>query len=241
MRVQHVHDGDTVQLDTGHKLRLIGIDTPELAREHQGEQAYARTARDRLRALLTASAQPLRLLRGVEAEDRYGRSLGHLFFDSGDSVQAALLDAGIAVAYTTPPDARYSVCYRAAETSAREAGRGLWSLPGYQPQSPAALVDDADGFHILRAEVINYNTSRSGQWLDLAGGVGVQIKTEDSANFDSRALAQLIGRLVEIRGWLHPRNSKHQGQRFYMQLRHADNLSTVGERLDAPPALKLTH
>jgi endonuclease YncB( thermonuclease family) len=54
-RVARVHDGDTVVLHDGRKLRLIGINTPELPREDSPGQPFAQEARAALATLLARS------------------------------------------------------------------------------------------------------------------------------------------------------------------------------------------
>ena len=39
--IKHVHDGDTVKLVDGRKIRLIGINAPEVAKDGQAAEAYA--------------------------------------------------------------------------------------------------------------------------------------------------------------------------------------------------------
>lgn len=45
-RVEHVYDGDTVRLADGRKVRLIGVNTPELGREGRADESHARAAHD---------------------------------------------------------------------------------------------------------------------------------------------------------------------------------------------------
>ena len=76
--IKKVHDGDTVNLADGRKLRLIGINTPELARDDRPAESYAAEAREYLQQY----AEQTRLWRvrwGLQQQDRYGRWLGHVF------------------------------------------------------------------------------------------------------------------------------------------------------------------
>ncbi len=50
--VTHVYDGDTIKLDDGRKIRLIGINATESGRAGQPDQPFAAEARDRLRSLI---------------------------------------------------------------------------------------------------------------------------------------------------------------------------------------------
>lgn len=45
-KIKSIHDGDTIKLETGEKLRLIGIDTPELGHDNQEPQPYSWEAKN---------------------------------------------------------------------------------------------------------------------------------------------------------------------------------------------------
>ncbi|HXH03002.1 MAG TPA: thermonuclease family protein [Candidatus Competibacteraceae bacterium] len=123
-RVQTVHDGDTVSLDCPggrRKVRLHGIDAPELAQAPWGEQA-----RQALAALL-----PAQVTVEVLDTDRYGRTVARL--RAGDTdLGLELVRQGRAVVYE-----RYNRAaeYRQAQAEARQARRGIWAESGAQ-QSP---------------------------------------------------------------------------------------------------------
>ncbi len=225
--VRSAHDGDTLTLNDGRKIRLIGIDTPELKRGQQPAQPYARQARDYLRSLLARHQQRVAVLLGREAKDHYGRTLAYLFFDDGSSVQAAMLAAGFAVAMSFPPNTAYSACYREQEKLARAAKRQIWSHPKYRDRDVSGLAASSRGFHILHARVNKISHSRVGVWLNLDGGLAVQVKTADLVNFAPGWLQALQGKVVQLRGWLHPKLKPKYHQRFYLQLRHPDNLQIL--------------
>ena len=98
-------DGDTLILDSGEAIRLVGINTPEMARDGRQAEPLALEARDALAALLAdgqvlieAAAQPL---------DRHGRTLAYLFRPDGIHVQEVLLREGLASAVAIAPNDRY--------------------------------------------------------------------------------------------------------------------------------------
>ena len=124
-----VIDGDTlkVAMDGGEiRVRIIGIDTPEIGRDGEPSECYADEARrfvDELVYRRTVDLSP-DLTQGDT--DKYGRLLRHVYVD-GTDVALAMLEAGAGREYTY--DAPYAgrQAYQAAELDAREAGRGLWS------------------------------------------------------------------------------------------------------------------
>ena len=128
MTVTYVHDGDTLYLDPGTggdelKVRLIGIDTPEIG---ENAECYGDVARDRLRAVL-----PEGTVVTVVAEDgpldQYGRSLLHVYLPDGTHVNRLLIDEGLAWAMFYDPNRDFEDEFRSAERAAEDAGAGMWS------------------------------------------------------------------------------------------------------------------
>ena len=91
-RVVSVHDGDTVlcldQDNAKHKVRLQGIDAPEIG------QAFGTVSRDGLRALVLRKSVTVH----TDGQDRYGRTLGTLEIDSED-VNRQMVADGLAWHY----------------------------------------------------------------------------------------------------------------------------------------------
>ena len=66
-RVAQVIDGDTLRLDDGRSVRMIGLNTPERGRKGRSAEPFAEQATRNLRALvevLDAHARQTPLLRG---------------------------------------------------------------------------------------------------------------------------------------------------------------------------------
>jgi len=120
-RVASVHDGDTLRLEGGQRVRLWGIDAPEL------KQAYGVQARDHLAHLVEGRAVVLQ----PHGEDRYGRLLAVVVV-AGRSVNEDLLSAGLAWWFKkyTPGEVRYEQL----EARARARRVGLWAQRS--PEAP---------------------------------------------------------------------------------------------------------
>ena len=123
-RVERIADGDTFYCRDGRKVRLIGIDTPELAQGPDG-----RLALEALRRLLPRGGT-VRLELDAAPEDRYGRTLAHVWA-GGRLVNEAMVRGGWAVLYTVPPNVRYVRRLERAQHEARAAGAGLWEHGGF--------------------------------------------------------------------------------------------------------------
>jgi endonuclease YncB( thermonuclease family) len=120
-RVINIYDGDTVTVNCSsqrERVRLYCIDAPEMDQEPWGSQS-----RDYLRRITPAQASIV-----THDRDRYGRVIGELF-DGERSLNLALVEAEEAVVYPQYcSERRYSV----AERQARQAGQGVWAVPGWR-------------------------------------------------------------------------------------------------------------
>ena len=107
-----------------HRVRLIGIDTPESVKPGTPVECFAREASSAAKALL--EGEPVRLVKDVEEADRYDRLLRYIYIGE-EMANARLVVNGYATAYTYPPNVRHSSLFVQLEREAREADRGLWS------------------------------------------------------------------------------------------------------------------
>lgn len=146
VRVSRVIDGDTVELASGERVRLIGIDTPESVDPRKPVQCFAKEAATYTRSLLEGKA--VRLVADVEDRDKYGRLLRYVHLNDETFVNLALVRDGYARVYTYPPNVAHAKEFVGAEREAREAQRGLWgnicASPGV-PTSASEIETPGDG------------------------------------------------------------------------------------------------
>jgi endonuclease YncB( thermonuclease family) len=110
-----VIDGDTLALD-GKRIRLVGIDAPELrqvCRREAGGWPCGREARSHLTSLIGKATTTC----AVGGSDRYGRLLA-VCSSGGRDLNAAMVGVGYAVAFGD---------YDNEEEDAREKRLGIWS------------------------------------------------------------------------------------------------------------------
>jgi len=125
-RVTKHTDGDTLWLSGIGKVRLIGVDTPEV---YGQAECYGREASAFVeRAVPLGSEVRYRL--GVDERDRYGRALAYLWLRDGRFLNRLLVARGYAQPLTVPPNVEYEDLFVRVARHAREAGRGLWGRPG---------------------------------------------------------------------------------------------------------------
>jgi len=122
--VAEVRDGDTLVLDNGAKVRLLGIDAPELEHEGQPADFLAHKAKRVLTDL--AQGRRVRLEYDKLRYDRYGRILAFLFLPDGTNLSRELVRQGLAHVYTVPPNMLFRDELLAAQREAIEARRGVW-------------------------------------------------------------------------------------------------------------------
>ena len=133
-KVTRITDGDTlrIQLNAGaeEKVRLIGIDTPEVhgrggLRECFGKEASAELAR------LLPLGSTVRVVIDAEPRDRYGRLLAYVYRLPDDlHVNLEMARRGFAAPLTVPPNVAFADEFVDAAADARDADRGLWAACG---------------------------------------------------------------------------------------------------------------
>lgn len=121
-RVERVSDGDTVRLVGLGRVRLIGIDTPEV---YGQSECFGKEASAFVKRLLPPGAT-VRYRVGVEPRDRYGRLLAYFWLDDGRFLNLLLAERGYALPLTIPPNVDHAGEFVAAARRARAARRGLW-------------------------------------------------------------------------------------------------------------------
>ncbi len=123
-KVRWVNDGDTIVLDTGQRVRYIGINAPEIDHEDQKAQPYGYQAKSYNKKLI--GAQKVRLEYDTDRRDKYGRELAYVFLDDGTFINARLLAAGLAFYLYRKPNLKYSELMLKAHRDAMASGVGLW-------------------------------------------------------------------------------------------------------------------
>ena len=126
-------DGDTVRVRIGgseESVRFIGVDTPETHGRNGLVECFGKEASKHTASLIPVGTE-VRLVRDVEARDRYGRLLAYVYRADDDLfVNLALARDGYADVLTYPPNVAHTHEFVAAVAEARDNNRGLWSKCG---------------------------------------------------------------------------------------------------------------
>lgn len=147
--VSSVHDGDTVTLNAAgvaYKIRLDGIDAPELA------QPFGSLSQSALAGAVLGKTVQV----AYSQTDQYGRIVGAVFTDSCEYVNLQQVVSGMAWfyrAYQCELSAAVRGRFAKAEEAAVAAKTGLWSQPdptapweyrnGTDPAAPACASDSS--------------------------------------------------------------------------------------------------
>lgn len=124
--VIRVNDGDSISVRLGNKkekIRLIGIDAPEIRQRPWGQMA-----KRHLTALIGRST--VKIETDVVKRDRYGRLLAYVWTADGRFVNFEMLRDGYAVIYTFPPNVSHVNELRTAQTEAKNKKIGIWGPDG---------------------------------------------------------------------------------------------------------------
>lgn len=218
---RYVFDGDTLRLDDGRRVRLLGIDAPETAHEGRAAEALGDAAKSAL-AELAPRGTRLGLRLEAERRDRYGRWLAHLVLGDGTNLQAELLRRGLATTLVIPPNEWAHECYAKVQSHARREKRGLWGLARFQPVDVETLPAGTRGYRIVRGRVQRIGVSSGNVWLNFDQRVALRIPRSALRNFPNLDIEALRGRHIEARGRLEPRK-----RRLRMTVRHPSALTIL--------------
>jgi micrococcal nuclease len=202
--VSRVYDGDTLTLSDGRKIRLIGVNTPELARKSsmgwQGsDQPYAQQARHAT-ATFVKNSSVLVMYPDREPRDHYGRWLAHIYNQFGESLEQQLLQQGLAYHVVVPPNVSLAECFARAEQRARDSQLGIWSKEGIPPVTAKHLK--RGGFQRVQGTVTDVQVGK--HWrLRLDDRLTVMLYSEHQHRFQKSWFLGLQGKAVEIQGWVY--------------------------------------
>jgi len=127
--VAHVTDGDTIKVETGRgveRVRLIGIDTPEVDRTGPDDECFGEESKAYLTAML--DGKRIWLTFDAECEDRFGRTLAyvHRGTEENSFIQRLMLQGGWAEAYAVQPNVTFQETFDSDQSQARSRGDGIW-------------------------------------------------------------------------------------------------------------------
>ena len=216
--VGHINDGDTFTLKDNKRVRIIGINTPELGYEAKPDQPLAIQARDSLRMYLRDGRALL--VYDENDRDKYGRILAHVFDTRRNNVTAALLREGLGFIVSIPPNLRYRDCYLDAQRQARRAKRGVWAEPYFQPIAANQLKHN--GFNIVQGCIQRTRKYRDVRYFYLSDNFRLLVPEDNEHYFKAASIVLEKELCLVAMGWVY----KHHAYRT-MKLLHPDAAQVI--------------
>lgn len=142
VRVDKVFDGDTFKTANGDKVRLLGINAPEVTHHTEPGEPLGEKATDLLQQLTLGKT--VRLKTDKEKRDSYGRLLAQVYLRDGTWINATMLQHGMAYVYTFTPNIRWAKELLAHEQLARNKKIGIWQVNQFK----VLYADEVTAKHI---------------------------------------------------------------------------------------------
>ncbi|MGZ4970365.1 MAG: thermonuclease family protein [Methylobacter sp.] len=201
-RVKTVYDGDTVVLEDGRKIRLLGINTPEVQHRDKSADAGGDEAKRWLSDKLKTTK--VRLEIGAEKTDKYGRTLAHLFTERKEHINLQLVETGLATVSIYPSELYYIDELVKAQDQAEQSKLGIWGWPEYAAIPVGSLTEEGrQGWTRLVGKVINIRTTRKSVYLEFSPEFEARIESQWLDLFPD--VNGYLGKTIEVRGWLNKR------------------------------------
>jgi len=213
--VVRVIDADTVALDDGSEVRLIGA-LPPRPDEPSADAQWGplEAAEDALQQLLAGKTVEVRS-RGRKL-DRYGHLLAHLFVVGERTaprqwVQGFMVGAGHARAYGFGDSRACLGELLQLEEAARSGALGLWAHAAYQVRradEPRGLLRYRHSYQLVEGRVLQVAETKARVFLNFGADhrddFTVAILRKDMRSFAAVGidLAGLEGKPVRVRGWV---------------------------------------
>jgi len=241
--VKWVYDGDTLLVTdlkgkNKRKIRVIGIDTPEVKHHQQKAQLYGAKAREELRVLLKGNsfdgvsddssnnAYQIFLEFDKEKYDRYKRLLAHVYLANGMNISEWLLQRGFAKTLIIPPNVKHVGCYKKAERQAQRQKLRLWKLESNQIKTVQDLKSRSKGYVRLRGKVSRIKKQKKTLILELESQskkpVRIRIKKKNLRYFKAIEPDKLVAQEVIVSGVL-----KYKKGKRTITLNHSSQLERV--------------
>ncbi len=221
VRITDITDGDSLVVDGNIRLRLIGINAPELHAADRQTRALARQARDALHDFL--QGRQAVMIIGQEARDVHGRILAHVRLTDGRSAAHALVAEGLASAVAVGANSRCASSLLEVEQGARKRRLGLWQSEAFE-QGLQNLSGSESGFQRVSGTVVAVSGQGRRAIVQLDNGLQIRLGRHWPGYGSTHTVVPdtLTGSKVRVRGWL---NTVDGQQR--MTLHHPGNLELI--------------
>jgi endonuclease YncB( thermonuclease family) len=210
-QVKKAIDGDTILLKNGQRVRLLGVNTPEVKTRYHDAQQGGMAAKEWLQNKLSDRSVYLEF--DTQKQDKYKRLLAHAFLASGEHINHSLLLGGWATLTVRPPNVKYSDNLIKAQQLAKQYKQGVWSLPDYQTLVLADIFEqDITGW--VRVNLTPDKLEETRKYLKLIDDeFELKIHKDQLTFFESPSV--YLEKTIVVQGWV----SNYQGRKV-MRLYH---------------------
>ena len=210
--VKKVFDGDTVELEDGRKIRLLGINTPEV--QHRDKLADAGGEEARTWLINKLQHRKVRLEFDSDKTDKYGRMLAHLFSENKEHINLSLVKEGLATISIYPPNLMYANELLAAEQKAEQDNLGIWQRPEYVAVPVTSLAKARHpGWMRVTGKVVTIRNTPKSVYLVFSSQFEARIERKWLSLFPD--VNSYLGKTIELRGWIN-KSRNH----FSLLIRH---------------------
>ena len=229
-RVIKIIDPQTLQLDDGSLVSLIGLHYPDYEIYNPGD--FALTAQKVLEDMLVGENINLHITRNGDwgRINRMGHILAHIERQSdGAWIQGALLSLGLVMVNTGQRNPEMAAQMYALEAQARREKLGIWEEKHYKIISPTDTPDHLKSFQIVEGRVESVTTKSNRIYVnfgkDWRTDFTVSIKSGDKRLFSKAGINPLNwgGQIIRVRGWVDEYNGP------YIQITHPEAVEFISK------------
>jgi len=222
--VAEVIDGRSFRLEDGREIRLAGIE-PALPEKFAAERART------LGTLL--AGRNVRLHADDDTPDRYGRQHAFVWRLPDETlVQQELLAQGEALVSPALSDRECAAALLAAEATAREAKRGIWTDPMAikNTESPGGILAGIGRFTLVEGKVLSVRQAGATTYLNFGRNwtrdFAVTIPRRALANLAATGLEPkaLENKRIRVRGFVEARTGPR------IEVLQAGQIELIGEK-----------
>lgn len=211
-KVVEIVDGDTLILDNGREVRLVGIQAPKLPLGRKNFKTWPLADKAKSALLTLSLYKTVTLSYGGRRVDRYNRLLAHLHDSNGTWIQGELLRHGMARVYSFKDNRAAVADMLALEKQARHEKKGIWRHRFYHVRNAETVHRDIGSFQLVEGRVRKVAVLRKFTYLNFDENwrkdFTISIRASSRNLFEKAGmdLSALEGQSVRVRGWVKSRN-----------------------------------
>jgi micrococcal nuclease len=171
--VTFVCDGDTIILETGERVRYLGIDAPEIAHDKAKADCFGEEARKVNSDMVLHKRVSLQY--DHEKTDPHGRLLAYVILPNGKCANAEMLRTGSALVYRPAQDLRRLQEFLLLQKEAIRQHQGMWGACPVTPErsytgNHASFVFHRPECSLGRKIAVRQRVSFADRWAGLDQG-----------------------------------------------------------------------